>query len=208
MTIFRIQVFVALVLCAGLAASPGQAETAAAKPNVTAHPTTATADDGWTGTGGIYRIIATSAGVLAGAGAMSLFIDGWVVELFQSTGNLTAREAVEIVQDIESQGGFEAAAVVLSGLAGGLIADNLYLKGAAVLPGAFDSVTARVQPTLDAASRAVTSATDWARNRFGDTTDWIQNRSREVWDRLQGWAERIPVPIGGQKGAPAQRPGP
>jgi len=203
MTIIRTPVFVALIVCAGLAAAPGRAETVTAKPSSTAHPATTAAEDGWSGTGGMYRIIATSAGVLAGAGAMSLFIDGWVVDLFQSTGNLTTREAVEIVQDIESQGGFEAAAVVLSGLAGGLIADNLYRTGAAVLPGAFESATAALQPPLAAAG----SATDWVRNRIGDTSDWLQNRSREVWDRFQGWAERIPNPFAGSRTAPAPRPG-
>ena len=161
----------------------------------------------WSGTGGMYRIIATSAGVLVGAGAMSLFIDGWVTDLFRSTGNLSAREAIEIVQDIESQGGFEAAAVVLSGLAGGLIADNLYLKGAAVLPGAFDSATAKLQPSLDAAGETVSSATNWLRNRIGDSSDWIQNRSREAWDRVQVWVEHAPNPFAGSRAAPpTQRP--
>jgi len=187
MPTFRILVLGALLALASPAGSPARADTPGAKPSATAHPTTPSAEEYWNGTGGIYRIVAMSAGVLAGAGAMSLFIDGWVVDLFARTGNLTTGEAVEIVQDMESQGGFEAAAILLSGVAGGLIADNLYLKGAALMPGVDDAL----RPPLTAIGNAWTSASDWVRNRFGDSTDWVQNRSRELWDRAQLWGDQL-----------------
>lgn len=187
MTKFRILVLgVPLALALSLS-SPVLADTPGAKPSPTAHPETTSADDEWNGTGGIYRIMAMSAGVLAGAGAMSLFIDGWVVDLFAQTGNLTTTEAIEIVQDMESQGGFEMAAILLSGVAGGLIADNLYLKGAAILPGALDRADEALRPSVTAATDAWT----WLQNKVGDGGDWLQNRSREIWDRGQAWGEKL-----------------
>ena len=129
--------------------------------------------------------------VLAGAGAMSVFIDGWVVEAFMSNSRLSSREAFELVQDFDSQSGFEAAAVILSGLAGGLIADGLYVKGAAVLPGALDSVEATLRPPLAAIGNGWTASVDWFENRVGDTSDWFQNRAHEVQDRWQLWTERF-----------------
>lgn len=191
MTIFRILVFGVLLALAAPGARPALADAPLAKPSATAHPETPEEDATWTGTGGIYRIMAMSAGVLAGAGAMSLFIDGWVVELFQRTGNMTATEAIEIVQDIDSQGGFEAAAIVLSGLAGGLVADKLYLKAVAWLPGALDHAGEKLRPTTDVVGNAWNSASGWTGERLGDASDWLQNRSRELWDRTQMWGERL-----------------
>jgi len=191
MTTLRILVLAGLIASAIATASPGRADTATAKPTA---PPPLTLEEQWNASGGIYRIVATSAGVLAGAGAMSLFIDGWVVDAFMSNSSLSSREAFELVQDFDSQSGFEAAAVVLSGLAGGLIADGLYLKGAAVLPGAIDSVDATLRPPLTAIGNGWTSSVDWVRNRAGDTSDWFQNRAHEFQDRWQFWTERLRDP--------------
>ncbi len=188
MTTLRILVFGGLVASAVVAASPGRAETATAKPTA---PPALSLEDQWNSIGGVYRIVATSAGVLVGAGAMSLFIDGWVVDTFVSTSGLTSREAFELVQDFDSQSGFEAAAVVLSGLAGGLIADGLYVKGAAALPGAIESVNATLGPPLAAVGGAWAASADWVRNRVGDTSDWFQNRAHEVQDRWQVLIEKL-----------------
>ncbi len=198
MTTFRILVLGGLIAAAILTASPGRADTATAKPTA---PPALTLEDQWNSAGGDYRIVATSAGVLAGAGAMSVFIDGWVVDAFMSTSGPTSREAFELVQDFDSQSGFEAAAVLLSGLAGGLIADGLYVKGAAALPGALDSVDATLRPPLTAIGGAWTSSIDWFQNRVGDTSDWFQNRAHEVQDRWQLWTERLREPA-----APAALP--
>ena len=191
MTTCRILVLGGLIASAILTASPGRADTAAAKPTA---PPALTLEDQWNSIGGVYRIVATSAGVIAGAGAMSLFIDGWVVDTFMGTSGLTSREAFELVQDFDSQSGFEAAAVILSGLAGGLIADGLYVKGAAVLPGAVDSVNATLGPPLAAIGNVWTSSLDWFQNRAGDTSDWFQNRAHEFQDRWQLWAEQLREP--------------
>ena len=191
MTTLRILLLGGLIASAISTASPGWADTATAKPTA---PAPATLEDQWNNIGGVYRIVATSAGVLAGAGAMSLFIDGWVVDAFMSTSGLTSREAFELVQDFDSQSGFEAAAVVLSGLAGGLIADGLYVKGAAVLPGAVESINATLAPPLTAIGDGWTTSVDWFKNRAGDTSDWFQNRAHELQDRWQLWTERLRDP--------------
>ena len=184
MTTLRILVLSGLIVSAMAAASPGRADTVTATP-------TAPPEDQWSGTNGVYRIMATSAGVLAGAGAMSVFIDGWVVEAFMRNSGLTSREALELVQDFDSQSGFEAAAVVLSGLAGGLIADGLYVKGAAVLPGALESVNTALGPPLAAVGDGWARSTGWLKDRLGDTSDWFQNRFHELEDRWQLWAEAL-----------------
>ncbi len=191
MTTLRILVLSGLIASALATASPGWAETAAAKPTA---PPQLTLEDQWNASGGIYRIVATSAGVLAGAGAMSVFIDGWVVDAFMGTSGLTSREAFELVQDFDSQSGFEAAAVILSGLAGGLIADGLYVKGAAALPGAIDSVDATLRPPLTAIGDGWTTSVNWFKNRAGDTSDWFQNRAHELQDRWQLLTERFREP--------------
>ena len=189
MPLLRFLILGTLIAFAGLTTAPVQAETPAAKSNATTHPGADASD--WNGTGGLYRVIATSTGVLIGAGAMSLVIDGWVTDIFMHSGNLTAAEAIEIVQDMESQGGFEAAAVLLSGLAGGLVADNLYLKGLAVLPGTLDSLSNGIQPPLEALNKAWIGGSGWVLNRTGDISDWTQARSRELWDRWQVWSEQF-----------------
>ena len=191
MTTLRILVLGGLIASAISTASPGWADTATAKPTA---PPPMTFEDQWNSVGGVYRIVATSAGVLAGAGAMSLFIDGWVVDAFMGSSGLSSREAFELVQDFDSQSGFEAAAVILSGLAGGLIADNLYVEGAAALPGALESVNATLGPPLSALGGAWTSSVDWFQNRAGDTSDWFQNRAHELQDRWQLWTERLREP--------------
>lgn len=191
MTTLRTLVLCGLIASAIVTASPGRAETAAAKPTAPPH---LTLEDQWNSVGGVYRIVATSAGVLAGAGAMSLFIDGWVVDAFMGTSGLTSREAYELVQDFDSQSGFEAAAVLLSGLAGGLIADNLYVKGAAALPGVAASVDATLRPPLNAIGNGWTASVTWLNNRAGDTSDWFQNRAHEIQDQWQFWTERLHEP--------------
>ncbi len=191
MTTLRILLLGGLIASAISTASPGWADTATAKPTAPPQPTL---EDQWNSAGGVYRIIATSAGVLAGAGAMSLFIDGWVVDAFMGSSSLTSREALELVQDFDSQSGFEAAAVVLSGLAGGLIADNLYVKSAAALPGVLDSVEATVRPPMTALGNGWSASVDWTQNRIGDVSDWFQNRAHELQDRWQLWSERLRDP--------------
>ncbi len=191
MTTLRYLVLGGLLASAILSTSPGWAETSPAKPSAPPHQTL---EDQWHNTSGVYRIVATSAGVLAGAGAMSLFIDGWVVEAFMGTSGLTSREALELVRDFDSQSGFEAAAVVLSGLAGGLIADNLYVKGAAALPGVSASIDATLHPPLAAIRDGWTSSVDWLNTRIGDTSDWFQNRAHEIQDQWQLWTEKLREP--------------
>lgn len=199
MTTLRILILGGLIASAVLTASPGRADTAAAKPTAAPQPTLG---DQWNSAGGLPRIIATSAGVLAGAGAMSIFIDGWVVDAFMGSSGLTSREAYELVQDFDSQSGFEAAAVVLAGLAGGLFADGLYVKGAAVLPGVLESIDASLQPPLAAVGGAWASSTGWLRDRAYDTSDWFQNRAHELQDRWQLWGERL----GDSAAPPPSRP--
>ena len=191
MTTFRTLIFGGLVVSALSAASPGWAETATAKPTA---PRAASIEDHWNNTGGLYRIVATSAGVLAGAGAMSLFIDGWVVEAFMNNSGLTSREAFELVQDFDSQSGFEAAAVGLSGLAGGLLADGLYLKGAAALPGTVEALDATFGPPLRAVGNCWATSVNWIEDHLNDTSDWFQNRTHELQDRWQLWTERLSEP--------------
>jgi hypothetical protein len=193
-------VLTVLIVLAGAVPSRADAATAAAAqpavPAATAAPGAAPApapapgsfeDTVWAGPGGIYRVVAASAGVLAGAGAMSVFIDGWVVDSFMRSSGMTMAEAAELVQDFDSQGGFEAAAILLAGLAGGLIADHLYVKGVEVLPGALDATSQAMQPPLAAAG----SAWGWVTDRAGDGSDWVQARSRELWDRWQQWTEHL-----------------
>ncbi len=189
MTTFRTLIFGGLVVAATLVAVPCRADTATAKP------TTAQAAT-FEGTGGVYRIVATSAGVLLGAGAMSLFIDGWVVDAFMTNSGLTSREAFELVQDFDSQSGFEAAAVGLSGLAGGLIADGLYLKGAAALPGTVEAIDSAFGPPLTAIGNGWTTSVNWIEDHVNDTSDWFQNRTHEIQDRWQLWTERLHEPAG------------
>jgi hypothetical protein len=160
--------------------------------------------DGWNGPGGLYQVMATSLGVIAGATAMSLFIDGWVVDLFTSSSGITVAEAVELVQDLESYGGLEAAAVVLSGLAGGLIAERLYVQADHLVPPAVAAVEDAFRPTFHAVGNLWISTSDWMRDRAGDTSDWVQTRSRELWDRWQLWMDDLSAP----NTAPAPMPGP
>ena len=191
MSTLRIMVLGGLIASAISTASPGWADTATARPTP-APPVTF--EDYWNSTGGIYRIVATSAGVLAGAGAMSLFIDGWVVDAFMTNSGLSSREAFELVQDFDSQSGFEAAAVVLSGLAGGLMADGLYVKGAATLPGAMAAIDAAIAPPINAIGNTWNTTATWFQNRAGDTSDWFQNRAHEMQDHWQLWTERLREP--------------
>ena len=189
---FRILIPGVLIALAGLA-TPAFADTPGALPSVSAPAPVpgSFADETLSGPGGIYRIIATSAGVLLGAGAMSLIIDGLVVDIFQQTGGLTAVESFEIVQDHDSQGGFEAAAVVLSGLAGGLMADSLYVKTAKLMPGVLESVNNTFEPPAAAASAAWLATTRWTGARIGDASDWVQARSQEWTDRWQQWTDTL-----------------
>ncbi|MEI8394354.1 MAG: hypothetical protein WCF85_06430 [Rhodospirillaceae bacterium] len=147
-------------------------------------------DEALSGPGGLYRIGATSAGVLAGAGLMSWFIDGWVIEAFTGSGGLSSADAFELVHELDSHVGFEAAAVVLSGLAGGLIADSLYRQGVIFWPGLVESVDHTLKPPLAAVTGAWSAVTGWTRDRIGDSRDWVQARSREGWDRWQQWLDR------------------
>ncbi len=189
-------------LCVVIALAPPEvrAETPTAKP-------APTAADNWAGPDGIYRIIATSVGVLAGAGAMSLFIDGWVIDAFTSSSGMSVREAAEVVQDLDSQGGIEAAAILLAGLGGGLVADHAYVTGVQVLPGAYQHTKEALAPTLNAVGTAWTKTRTWVTDRVGDTSDWVQARSREVWDRGQIWLNRGQTPSGPTVTIPSTPPG-
>jgi hypothetical protein len=196
MTILRSLILGILILAAGVTLSSCRAEPAVAVPSATSHP--GVGESGWGGPGGIYRIIATSAGVLLGASAMSVFIDGWVVDTFMSSSGVTLAEAAELVQDFDSQSGFEAAAIMLSGLAGGLVADRLYVEGAAVLPGAVEAVDDALAPPL----AAVGTAWGWLRDRVGDGSDWLQARSRELIDRAHALIEKALPRSDGKATAP------
>ena len=105
-------VFGLVLGCVGMAAPGTRADTAGMQPTPDADAARLSAQDAWNGPGDLYRIIASSAGVLAGAGLMSVFIDGWVLDAFTSNSGLSAREAAAVVRDLESQGGIERADVV------------------------------------------------------------------------------------------------
>ena len=199
MTTFRIVVFglVLALLGGGGGASVARAETAGVQPTVLSDAETAEA--AWNGPGDLYRIIATSTGVLAGAGLMSLFIDGWVLDAFTSSGGLSAREAVAVVQDLESQGGIEAAAILLAGLAGGLVADHVYADAGHVLPGALESAGATLQPTVNAIDETWSRSSAWLGDQAGNASDWIQARSQEIWDRWQMWTNPAAEPASGNR---------
>jgi hypothetical protein len=179
MTTLRILVFGLVLGCVGMAAPGTRADTAGMQPTPDADAARLSAQDAWNGPGDLYRIIASSAGVLAGAGLMSVFIDGWVLDAFTSNSGLSAREAAAVVRDLESQGGIEAAAILLAGLAGGLVADHVYVDAGQVLPDAFESTSAALKPSVTAIGKAWA----WVSGRVGDAGDWVQARSREFWDR-------------------------
>ncbi len=197
MTTFRILVFGLILGFVGMAAPETRADTAGAPPTTAAAVPPSAALAAWNGPGDLYRIIATSAGVLVGAGLMSVFIDGWVLDAFTSSSGLTAREAATVVQDLESQGGVEAAAVLLAGLAGGFVADHVYVDAGQVLPGAFESANSALKPTVTAIGGAWSRTTGWVGGHVGDASDWVQARSRELWDRWQVWIN--PAPAGGSR---------
>ena len=111
----------------------------------------------------------------------------WVVDAFTSSNGLTAREAAEVVQDLNSQGGVEAAAVLLSGLAGGLVADHAYVDAGQVLPGAFDSVNTALKPSVTAIGEVWSQTSGWVSDHVGDASDWLQARTHEWSDRWQLW---------------------
>lgn len=136
----------------------------------------------------LYRIIAISLGAVAGATAMGLFIDGWVLEMFTS-GGLSMRQAVSVVRDLDSQGGFEAAAVMLGGLSGGLAADRLHTTVNHLLPDVSRAVERTVMPGARAVGRVATNTGHWFGERLGAGHDWIQARSREWLDRSREWLE-------------------
>jgi len=200
MTTFRSLVFVLALLGGGV--SVARAETAGVQPSAlqsTALSDAEAADAAWNGPGDLYRIIATSTGVLAGAGLMSLFIDGWVLDAFTSSGGLSAREAVAVVRDLESQGGIEAAAILLAGLAGGLVADHVYADAGHVLPGALESAQATLQPTVNVMGETWSRSSAWLGDQVGNASDWVQARSREVWDQWQMWGNPAVEPAGGNR---------
>ena len=193
MTTFRVLVLVLVLGLGGLTAAEARADSAGAKPTLAAP---SAADTAWNGPGDLYRIIATSAGVVVGAGLMSVFIDGWVLEAFTSSSGMSAREAAAVVQDLESQGGVEAAAIILAGLAGGLVADHVYVDAGRVLPGAFESAQTALTPALTSMATTWSQAKGWVGSRVGDAGDWVQARSREVWDRWQVWVNPPATPAG------------
>ncbi len=196
MTPFRSLVFGLLLGLVGAAAPAARADTASAQP-IAAAPSAAEA--AWNGPGDLYRIVATSAGVLVGAGLMSVFIDGWVLDAFTSSSGLTAREAATVVQDLESQGGVEAAAILLAGLGGGLVADHVYVNAGQVLPGALESANAAVMPTITAIGTAWSRTRTWIGGHVDDASDWVQARSREAWDRWQVWVNPATAPAKGSR---------
>jgi len=96
-----------------------------------------------------YHLMFTVGGTLAAAAVTALLIDGWIVETMTLDG-LTAAQASAIVAELESEGGFEAAAVLLSAVLGGIGGQQLGLwlfpdaSPAPLAPGSDH----RVQPTL------------------------------------------------------------
>lgn len=196
----RILVPCLLVAFGILAASGVRAETPKA-------PAVAAVDD-WAGPGGLYRIVATSVGVLAGAGAMSLFIDGWVVDAFTSSSGMSVSEAASVVQDLDSQGGVEAAAILLAGLGGGLVADHAYVAAGQVLPGLYQQTRDVFAPTFGAVGSAWSASTGWVTGHVADGSDWVQARSRELWDRGQVWLNSLNKPSAPTATLPAGPPEP
>lgn len=181
-----------LILAAVLACGPLLRPALADEPAAPGHGSEMIpGSDSWGGPGGVYQVMAMSLGVLTGVTAMSWFIDGWVVDLFSSSSGITVREAVELVQDLESYGGVEAAAILLAGLAGGLVAERLYVHADHVLPATVAAIDDAFRPPFNAASNAWFATSGWVQDRYGDTHDWVQARSRELWDRWQMWREQL-----------------
>lgn len=183
---FHLAVLVLVLISLSLI-SPVQADPIPARSGTVAAPPSAGKPAASDGQDNMSRIIAMSLGAVVGATVMGVFIDGWVMEVFTS-GGLSMRQAASVVQDLDSQGGFEAAAIMMSGFAGGLAADHLHSTAYHLLPDLSRHLDQALVPVL-AVGRVAAATGRWIGDRFQSGHDWTQARGREWLDRGREWLE-------------------